>query len=146
MLVRLKRPVTGWVPRPAGQQNGNLGKRWRLRRQQSRSGQQPSRGRVVIDTVLAQLDTLDPCQHLTTLDDMRYWIATDPGRVLCEFCWGAVQVLGDERQLACEFCGRPVTDPGGANAVVLAKAAPGFGVHFWLCCTCTSADKTEGMA
>jgi hypothetical protein len=113
--------------------------RWRRRRAGER-GAPKSRGQTVMDEVLQDLDVLERCEHLARRACMRYWIALDPDRLVCEFCWGAAQVLASSASLRCEFCGWPVTDPEGADAVVVARLAPDLAVHFWLCGACADAD------
>jgi hypothetical protein len=113
---------------------------WRRR---GRSGGEPEmgpRGMTVIEDLLARLDSLEPCEHLTGPDAERYWIAVDDARLLCEFCWGAVQVLMEDSEVRCGFCGWPIEDRSGQDAVVLARLAPVLAAHFWLCRVCAAAD------
>lgn len=99
------------------------------------------RGLAVVDELLRGLDALALCEHLTGSDAERYWIALDPARVLCEFCWGAAQVLAPAAEITCGFCGWPVAGPGGQDAVLLARLTPGLAAHFWLCRICAGADR-----
>jgi hypothetical protein len=98
------------------------------------------RGQAVIDQLLATVSELVPCEH--GCGDFAFWIATRPGGLVCEFCYGAAQVLAGD--IRCAACGQSVGDPG-TDAVVVARVAPWLGVHFYLCARCAELDLRDTM-
>jgi hypothetical protein len=89
------------------------------------------RGQAVIDQLLATVTELEFCEH--GCGDFAFWIATWPGRVLCEFCCQAAPVVAGD--IRCAGRGQPAGDPG-ADAVVVARVGPWLGAHLYLCAWC----------
>jgi len=89
------------------------------------------RGQAVLDQLLARVTELEFCEH--GCGDFAFWIATRPGRLLCEFCYEAAQVLSGD--IRCAACRRPAGNPG-TDTVVVARVAPWLGAHFYLCAWC----------
>jgi hypothetical protein len=46
-----------------------------------------SRAQAVIAHMLAGLDGLEQCEHLADRIRVRYCLALQPGRLVCQFCW-----------------------------------------------------------
>lgn len=84
---------------------------------------------------MATVSELEPCEH--GCGDFAFWIATRPRRLLCEFCYGAAQVLAGD--IRCAARGQPAGDPG-TDAVVVVRVAPWLGAHFYLCGGCADLD------
>src|SRR5215467_2868057 len=61
----------------------------------------------VVDALLARVSELQLCEH--EQDGFSIWIATRPGMLLCQFCYQAAQILGED--ITCAACGHPAGDP-----------------------------------
>jgi len=62
--------------------------------------------------------------------------------LLCQFCYQAAQILGED--ITCAACGHLAGDPD-TDAIVVVKLADWLGAHFYLCQSCIRLDLHWGQ-